>query len=215
MLKHRSSFLNLLVLALFLCFSTAGVANGSPESDIALGGYPGVKDKKIIKALDSLVGTDGEWARRAIAGYNSINKPIEVVFKDLGSISKEFADHDALGWKDDNGKLLIFINKMHKDAPYQALGSLLSHEAIHQDRDNSVQEEVYGWTFEAEVWMQLKEKYPELKDIPPGESSLVDRENLMEMLFRKGQFTSRLIEQQVRYNPSYKNLPETSPGFGQ
>lgn len=183
-------------------------------SAIEPGAYPLVKDPHIIKGLDSLIGTDGEWARRAIAGNNETNKPIKVLFKNLSSISPQFKDHDALGWQDEKGDLLIFINEKHKGCPPQVLGSLLSHEAIHQDRLNSIQEETYGWTFEAEVWMQLKEKYPELKTIPPGKYPLVDRENLMEMLFRKAGFKSDLIEQKVRSNPGYKSLPESSPGFG-
>lgn len=176
--------------------------------------YPLVKDAKIRTALDSLKGTDGEWARRSISGYNQSGRPIKVLFKNLSQIAPQFKDLDALGWKDENGNLLIFINEKHKDVPAEALGALLSHESIHQDDDNSIQEETYGWTFEAEVWMQLKDKYPELKTISPGKYPLIDRENMMEMLFRRAGFSSELIEQKVRSNPSYKSLPERSPGFG-
>lgn len=185
------------------------------KKEIPAGDYPLVKDKLIVKALDSLIGTDGEWARRSIAGHNKTNHSIKVLFKNLSEISPEFKDHDALGWQDESGQLLIFINEKHKNAPEASIGSLLAHESIHQDRVNSIQEETYGWTYEAEVWMQLKEKYPELKTIAPGEYPLVDRENLMEMLFRKANFSSKLIEEKVHSNFSYKSLPETSPGFGQ
>jgi hypothetical protein len=183
-------------------------------SDIETGSYPLITNNKIVKALDSLVNTDGEWARRAIAGYNDTGYPIKVLFKNLGTIGKEFTTHDAIGWLDENGKLLIFINEKHKEAPPEAIGALLCHESIHQDRENSYREEIYGWTFEAETWIQLKEKYPHLKNISPGDVPLVDRLNLMEMLFRKGNYTPKFIEEQVRTNQSYKSLPETSPGFG-
>jgi hypothetical protein len=202
-----------LVLVLLIICSISSIYKCVAEP-IPPGQYPGIKDTKIIKALDCLQGTDGEWARRAISGYNASKSPIKVLFKDLSTINKEFSNLDALGWQDEQGKLLIFINKKHNDAPPEALGALLSHESIHQDRYNSIKEETYGWTYEAEVWIQLKEKYPHLKNIAPGENSLVDRENMMEMLFRKGNFTPKLIEQKVRSNPSYKSLPETSPGFG-
>ncbi|MEW5818580.1 MAG: hypothetical protein AB1782_00180 [Cyanobacteriota bacterium] len=211
----------LIVSALLLSLNPSNITYTEPlekqegsVSDITPGAYPLVKDSKIVKALDALINTDGEWARRAIAGHNNSKKPIKVIFKDLSSISNEFKDHDALGWKDENNNLLIFINKKHSNAPVEALGSLLSHESIHQDDQNSVKEETYGWTYEAEVWIQLKNKYPYLKTIPPGQDSLVDRENLMEMLFRKAGYSSKLIEQKVRSNNSYKSLPETSPGFG-
>lgn len=176
--------------------------------------YGHIKNKKIIKALDSLIGTDGEWARRVISGKNSTNKPVKILFKNLSTISPQFASMDALGWQDENNNLIIFINNAHKDAPAEAIAALLSHESIHQDKQNSFAEETYGWTYEAEVWIQLKNKYPVLKNISPGEYPLVDRENLMEMLFRKGNFSSKLIEEKVRSNFSYKSLPETSPGFG-
>ena len=214
----KLSVLILLFIILFIpkyASYTQEISSALPaNSEIKTGSYPLVKDKRLIQALDSIKGTDGEWARRAISGYNHSGKPIEVIFKDLSSISPEFKDHDALGWRKDNGDLLIFVSHRHKDCPPEAIGSLLSHESIHQDKDNSIKEETFGWTFEAEVWMQLKEKYPDLKTIPPGKYSLVDRENLMEMFFRKGGFTSKIIEQKVRANHSYKSLPETSPGFG-
>lgn len=173
-----------------------------------------IKDSKIIEALDKLKNTDGEWALKAISGENDSNYPIRVMFKNLFEISKDFSDLDALGWRDENNKLIIFINAKHKKAPPEAIAALLSHESIHQDRLNSFKEEIYGWTYEAEVWIQLKNKYPYLKQIAPGEYPLVDRENTMEMLFRQAGFTSKLISEKVRSNVNYKSLPETSPGFG-
>ncbi|MGD9581061.1 MAG: hypothetical protein AB7V50_06790 [Vampirovibrionia bacterium] len=209
---HKAIYKCCLVL-LFL-ISQIFIVAFADDSLVKQGQYPLVKDSRLIKALDSLEGTDGEWARRAISGNNNSGKPIEVLFKDLSTISPQFANHDALGWRKDNGDLLIFVNNAHKNAPVEALGALLSHESIHQDQKNSIKEETYGWTFEAEVWMQLKDKYSYLKEIAPGEYPLVDRENMMEMLFRKAGFTSKFIEEKVRANYSYKSLPETSPGFG-
>jgi len=217
-MKKRAIFLIVLFLALGFQQSVSAEVKTKNKSvnlqSIQKGKYPLVNDSRLIKALDILIGTDGEWARRSIAGYNASKQPIKVIFKNLSSISPEFKDFDALGWKDEKKNLLIFISDKHKNTPVEAIGALLSHESIHQDRDNSIREETYGWTYEAEVWMQLKEKYPSLKTIPPGKYSLVDRENLMEMLFRKANFSSKLIEEKVRSNYSYKSLPETSVGFG-
>lgn len=217
-LKHNNNSLKILIIVLVIMIQHTVMVYSEdflPASDqIKYGSYPLVKDRRLVQALDCLVGTDGEWARKAIMGSNFSGKPIEVLFKDLSTISSEFTYHDALGWRKDNGDLLIFVSHLHKNAPIEALASLLSHESIHQDQNNSINEETYGWTYEAEVWIQLKNKYPYLKDISPGEYSLVDRENTMEMLFRKAGFTTKLIEQKVRANNSYKSLPETSPGFG-
>lgn len=205
----RNSFLKISIALIILTF-----CNPIFAEQIPLGHYPNVKNKKLVQALDSLVDTDGEWARRAISGKNDIDLPIKVVFGNLSSLVPGSNIDFAIGWKDRNNKLTIFINKSLKGAPYQALGALLAHESIHQDRKNSIAEETYGWTLEAETWIQLKEKYPELKTLSPGENPLVDRLNMLELLFRKANYTSRLIEREIRSSARYKSLPETSPGFG-
>ena len=95
--------------------------------------YKDVSDEHIFHvALDMLKDTNGEFSRRAILGNNLSQKPIKVMFKDLGTINAGYSDFDALGWKK-NGRLYIFINPKHKDAPPGALAALLSHEALHQD----------------------------------------------------------------------------------
>ena len=175
---------------------------------------PDINDDKIKQAIECLEGTDGEWAISAISGNNDTNKPIKIEFKNLKDIAPNFETDDALGWRDGKGKLKIFINERHKNSPYQALAALLSHESLHQDLKNSIQEETYAWTYEAEVWHQLKEKFPELKNFIKGQDSLVDRENFIENLFIQGNYSSIIIEQKIRNHPSYKNLPENSPGFG-
>ena len=60
------------------------------------------------------------------------------------------------------------------DAPKEALAALLSHEAIHQDKDNSINEETYCWTLEAAVWTNMCDKNEKLQEIA---HPLVDREN--------------------------------------
>ena len=118
------------------------------------------KDFIFYVALDMLRGTNGEFSRKAILGNNLSQKPVKIEFKDLSTISPEYASFDALGWK--KGKnLFIFINPRHKDAPPGALAALLSHEALHQDEYNSLAEETYAWTMEASVWCEILENYPE------------------------------------------------------
>ena len=107
-------------------------------------------------------------------------------------------------------KLNIYINEKHKDAPPEALAALLSHEAIHQDEENSLNEETYAWTLEAAVWTQLTEDNPSLEKIS---HPLVERENVLKKLFLRGNQTSEYIHKFVVTNKGYQNLPERSKGF--
>jgi len=168
-------------------------------------------DPNIMKALDLMVGTKGEFSRNAILGNNLSGKPIKIMFKDLSCISQKYASFDALGWKD-NGQLYIFINSKHKNAPSEAFGSLLSHEALHQDEHNSYNEETYAWTMEAAVWLEMKKRNPDLDKLN-YEHPLVNRENTLENMFKNANFTNKKIRNAVETNPGYSDLPKRSPGF--
>lgn len=167
------------------------------------------KDEVFYVALDMLKGTNGEFSRNAILGNNLSGRPVKIEFRDLGTISPDYAKFDALGWKK-NKQLFIFINPRHKDAPPGALAALLSHEALHQDEYNSLAEETYAWTMEASVWYEIVKLYPESNDeLHP----LVVRENTLKKLFERGGYSNKYIKKTVMSNEGYKNLPSTSPGF--
>ena len=112
------------------------------------------KEQLIMVALDMLKGTDGDFSRKAILGYNLSGYPIKIQYKDLASVNKAYANFDAVGWKRKK-KLFIYINPKHQYAPPAALAALLAHEALHQDEYNSLSEETYAWTMEAVVWTDL------------------------------------------------------------
>ena len=172
--------------------------------------YKNVADEHIFYvALDMLRETNGEFSRHAILGNNLSQKPIKIMFKHLGDINPGYSEFDALGWKK-NGRLYIFINPKHRDAPPGAIAALLSHEALHQDEYNSIAEETYAWTMEASVWCEILDIYPESDD---KLSPLVTRENTLKKLFEKGNYSNKYIKKSVRSNSGYKNLPSTSPGF--
>ena len=167
------------------------------------------KEPVVMVALDMLIGTNGEFSRNAILGNNLSQRPMKVEFKNLSEIKEEYKNFDALGWK--KGKnLFIYINAKHKDTPPGALAALLSHEALHQDEYNSVAEETYAWTMEAAVWSEILRIYPESDE---NLDSLVKRENNLKKMFEKGNYSSKHIQKEIRVNPGYKNLPQTSPGF--
>lgn len=172
--------------------------------------YKKVTDEdKLIYSIELLSKTCGKFSQKAILGSNLSDKPIKVQFRNLSELSAQHASFDALGWKK-SGKLYIFINDKHKDAPPIALASLLAHEAIHQDEYNSLNEETYAWTLEANVWYELSKQFPkEAASFHP----LVVRENTLKELLIKGNFSDKYIRKSVYSNPGYSNLSERSPGF--
>ena len=172
--------------------------------------YEKVSKNQIFHvALDMMKGTIAEYSRKAILGYNLTQKPIKIEFKDLSELNETYSSFDAVGWKKKN-KLFIYINPKHEYAPPAALAALLAHEALHQDEYNSLSEETYAWTMEANVWNEMLKMFPESNNL---ESSLVTRENILKQLLEKGNFTDKYIKKTVYSNKGYKDLPLTSPGF--
>ena len=172
--------------------------------------YRKISDDQIFYvALDMMKDTSAEFSRKAILGYNLTQKPIKIEFKDLAELNESYKSYDAVGWKKKN-RLYIYINPKHRLAPPAALAALLAHEALHQDEYNSLSEETYAWTMEANVWCEMLKRFPESNNL---ESPLVMRENVLKQLLEKGNFTNKYIKKTVYANEGYKNLPLTSPGF--
>ena len=169
------------------------------------------KDDLIFVALDMMKGTTAEFSRKALLGNNLSQKPVKIEFKNLSELNEAYANFDAVGWQR-KGKLYIYINPKHENAPPAALAALLAHEALHQDEYNSLSEETYAWTMEATVWTEMLKLYPESNNL---ESSLVARENILKQLLEKGNYTNKYIKKTVYANEGYKGLPLTSPGFSE
>ena len=167
-------------------------------------------DEEICRALDELKGSVGEYSRDAILGNNLSEKPIKIEFKELSSIKPQYASYDALGMK--KGKqLYIYVNMKHHSAPPEALAALLSHEALHQDEYNSVNEETYAWTMEANVWADMCRRNPNLRN--DKISSLANRENILLKMLENANYSNILIRNTVVNHPGYQKLPQKSPGF--
>ena len=172
--------------------------------------YKRVSDNQLFHvALDMMKDSCADFSRRAILGYNLTQKPIKIEFKDLAELNESYKSYDAVGWKKKN-RLYIYINPKHEYAPPGAIAALLAHEALHQDEYNSLSEETYAWTMEANAWCEMLNRFPESNNL---ESSLVMRENVLKELLEKGGFTNKYIKKTVYANKGYKNLPLTSPGF--
>jgi hypothetical protein len=163
------------------------------------------QESAIIQAFRLLEGTSGEHSLDAILDHST-----RVLFRDLRAIDKRLKDFHAVSWtiSESSNQYMIFINEKHRTAPPEALAALIAHEAMHSDPHNSLNEEVAGWRREAEVWMEMKRRNPELNKISAGNDPLVDRLNRLEMEYNKGNF-----DQFVRTQPGYVGLSESSPGF--
>ena len=164
--------------------------------------------KEAIKIMDNCISS--RYSYNAILGNNLTKKPVKITFKNLAEINPNYADYDALGMKN-KGRLYIFINQKHKGAPPEALASLLSHEAMHQDEFNSVNEETYAWSLEAAVWTEFLKTNPDLRK--ETEYSLVNRLNTLNSLFVNANYTDKYIRKVIKNHQGYKDLPLRSVGF--
>lgn len=206
----KKIFYFLMLIVLNSSISFAITENLNTLSDDVVKKYEKVsKNENIIRAVEKLKGTTGNYSRDAILGKNLTNRPIKIEFTNLATINPIYTNFDALGWKKKKD-LYIYINEKHTDAPIEALSALLAHEAIHQDEYNSLNEETYAWTLEAAVWTQLTDEKPELEKIS---HPLIERENVIKQLFVRGNYTSEYIHRFVITNKGYQNLPERSYGF--
>ena len=175
------------------------------------------KDGVVMQAMELMNSVNlSKSSYNALLGNNLSGRPFKIEFKNLAEINAKYESFDALGWqkpdKLNNTKytLYIYINDRHRNAPPEALAALLSHEALHQDKFSSLNEETYAWTLEAAVWIKMLEKNPDAASSP---STLVERENMLKKLFEKGNYTNKYIRKAVYTNPGYQNLPVRSPGF--
>ncbi len=199
--RFASAF-TLLVLA-FSSLSSLGPAYSQNNKYPLSTFISSTRDQAILDALYELVDTPAEGSLKEITGT-----PVRVFFKNLNEFNRALKNYDALSWLSPDGQHVIFINMKHKNAPKEALAAIIAHEVLHNDPDNSVQEEITGWTQEAIIWQVMKQRNPALARIPTNQYPLVDRLNRIESEYKKG-----TLSQLVRGNPGYQGLPETSPGF--
>ncbi|MEI8389304.1 MAG: TonB family protein [bacterium] len=166
-------------------------------------------DKLIGQALDLLNNSKYSSVISSLRGNNKSEKPIQIYFKELSSYGDKFANFDALGWTN-KGYLYIYINEKHIDAPAEAIASLIARIEVHQDEEDSLNEEIYSTTREVGVWNELIKNNPEVVLKP---SELVTRENKLLEKYKEGNYTNKFIKNIIYSNSAYQNLPQTSPGF--
>lgn len=133
---------------------------------------------------------------------------VKVLFRAMETLDKGLKDYDALSWLSPAGQQVIFINQAHRQAPPEALAAILSHEAMHHDAANSIQEEITAWTIEARAWQELRSAKANIATLPNFKGPLVERLETLRVVYAQ-----QGLPQLVRKNTGYSGLPEHSPGF--
>ncbi len=201
-------------LSYFIFISILTVFLATPASE-ASNRYRFIsKDKKIVSALKLLEKSPQKWVIDVLKGENPHDEIIQVKFYNLSAISPKFRNYEALFCQDNWGQYIILINTKNKKAPVEAIASLLSHEAVHQDKDNSIEEEITAWTNEAITWNYLKKQNPELNNPSLHKHKLVRRLNRLEKMYLSANKTSNKIKKVVINNSAYKGLKRYSLGYG-
>ncbi len=165
--------------------------------------YRITRDQPLVEAL--------QWIEHSSA-KNSLQilqtRPVRILFKNMRELGHGYKDYDALAYISNEGQLLLFINEKHRQAPPQALAALMSHELLHNDTENSIQEEVIAWQQEGQTWQEMLQQCPELQKIPLRQHPLVDRLNAIMALQQHQQ-----LEKTVQTHMAYQTLPPHSPGY--
>jgi hypothetical protein len=166
--------------------------------------YKVTREPQLLNALQLIQNTSASPLLEAhVSGGH-----LKIMFKPMLEFGPGYVGYDALTVISPTNQQIIYINSKHAAAPPQALAALISHEMMHDDRENSLQEEVHAWHREGQTWSELKALYPELKAIPAYRVSLVDRLNAICILAQR-----RQLSMQIENNIAYQGLPQHSPGF--
>jgi hypothetical protein len=162
------------------------------------------RDAPLIQAIQSL------WRSGEHACVNALlGKPVKLVIKPLETLDPSLKNYDALSWISPQGEQFIFVSERHRNAPPPALAALIGHEVLHEDEQNSVAEEISGWTMEAQLWHRMKAFYPGIETSSNATNSpLVTRLNQLDTMWQQGTLAAF-----VRQHPAYRKLGQTSPGF--
>lgn len=199
-----------LFIILFLFININSFASAKDNSDDSYALLNKVSnDPKILEALKLMKDSPANESYNIILGKNPTNKIIKISFKDLSTLRKQYANLDALGWLR-YGRLYIYINSEHKNAPPEALCALIASRTYNQDDTDSINEEIYIWTVEAVEWNYFLEKNPSLANL---NTPLVNRENEINEHYKTSKKNVISLEKLVKSLKFYKNFKQQSPGF--
>lgn len=165
---------------------------------------------KFVDTMELMKKSPAIGAYEIILGDNYTGKPIKVRFENLSEIRKKYSSFDAINRKK-LGRLYIYVDKRHKNAPPEAIAALISGMTAHiNDRRDSVNEETYAWSVEAVVWGYLSRKNP---DVLKQRSRLVAREEILKQQYEKAPVSARYIAETVRKKRRDIRYKWESPGY--
>lgn len=199
------------IIAFIFIFSCSNLCHAGDNKYILVS-----KNPEIIQTLQVLENHNKRTFQTLsiILGDNLTGNPIKISFWNLGELNYNYRKLNALACSDKEGNLHILIDESHRNAPAEALASLLSHEVLHQDAITSLEEEVQAFMAEATTWHSFKNNDKSLCDKSLNSIPLVKRLNTLEQMYIESVDNREQIEKVVYANDFYKNLPEYSPGFG-
>ncbi len=164
----------------------------------------------INKAINILENTIvGPIFYNYIQGNNITGKPIKVSFYDLSKINKNYADFLSVTLINE-GQICIYINDKYKTSSPQAIATLIASATIHQDKKDSINEELYSTALQTTLWTAFTKQNPNLR---LENSDLVATLNYYSDYLLSNEYNINSLKTIIESNPAYKSLPKTSPGF--
>ena len=169
-----------------------------------------VKTADLEKAVDLLKDTAiGPIFYDYIKGNNITGKPIKIEYKDLSLFGEKYKDFLSICQIKDN-QIHIYISSQLKNSSQEALATLISSVSIHQDKIDSINEEIYSAMLQAALWSDFTENKLSLK---LEESGLVNTLNYYSDYWKDNNYDINAFKPLIKSNPAYKSLKQTSPGF--
>lgn len=159
------------------------------------------KQAVLTAALNKLEAMNNRKVLNVIAGQNSTNKPIKIMFRDLAALG--YGTCEAVTAKTADGRLVILISSNYKTAPVEAVACLIAHESVHHENTKTYEEEVKAWTTEVQTWVAFTNVNPSLK---ASDSKLVKRLNYLAKLYTKDGNQMTTISTIIANNPAYSSL---------
>ena len=166
-------------------------------------------DEKILSAVKLLRDTHAIASYKRILGKNPTSKAMSIEFKDLSKIDSIYENFAGVV-RMKNGRLHIFVNAQHKDAPVKVIAVLLAGLSVHCDSLDSVNEQIFAWSLEANLWDYFLYQNPGLELF---DNKLVKRENAIRKLYIASPENVNYIIRLVRMSDAYNKLEIDSPGY--
>lgn len=170
-------------------------------------------DQLIVNALSLMKKSNMNSSLKVLQGNNTTGQPIVIRFVNLTAISPEYMNTDAVTVINEDGRMMVYIDKTLNNSPAEAIACLIAHETTHNDAVSSLNEEVNACTQEALVWSYFKKQNPALSKLSETQYPLIERLNYLTELYQQSGNTSVGISKEVFSNDVYAKLALHSSGY--